>query len=182
MEAAEARAATTQLEAIRAEILKASRECAVLEDRAAGLRLAIGAAEAATQPAMQSAKPRWDAISYVGGKAIDVRRPMVASVEFLPGRMNLTLYNGSKEYLRPDVRVVVLNKDGIELWEHNEQWAVTSMAPEEKNIVSVAFEPRMPAALEFSPLAQAFDKAPQWIIIESRRQGHILEPVREDGR
>lgn len=87
-------------------------------------------------------------------------------VEFSKKKMNITLKNKSDVERSVNLKISVLNADGVVIFEAREIWIINKLEPDAKYAKDFDFKTGMPVALQYSRYAENFDMTPKWIIVE----------------
>lgn len=95
---------------------------------------------------------------------LDINKGVIKSIEFDKYKCNLTLKNTDDSKKDVDVMVLVLNEDGVILWQKTEYWLMSSLEPGQKYTADWDFKPSIPVELEFSKYA-SISSAPKWVVV-----------------
>ncbi|MFH0965101.1 MAG: hypothetical protein V2A58_13970 [Planctomycetota bacterium] len=76
----------------------------------------------------------------------------------------ILLRNDGQDRVKPDVRLFILNKDGVVLDRYVDEWLVSSLSPEEEYRAEFTLLLRMPDDFAFSRWAsEGWDERPVWV-------------------
>lgn len=113
-----------------------------------------------------SAPPVADALPYQT-QEMPVRKGVVRSITPGSGSLSITVGNDTSEKQGVRFRVIILNRDGIELSNQSVGWIFKSLDPGSEQILQSGFSTREPNELKFSSLHAGFDSTPAWILLRS---------------
>ena len=102
---------------------------------------------------------------------IEINKGVVHSLNLTNGR--LQLLNPSDNRVKPDFKILVLNRDGVILWEHEESWLWKSPDYEERYSVDAEVALKFPAReLAFSRWARyGWDMTPHYLLCLGSKGG-----------
>lgn len=113
-----------------------------------------------------SVPPVADALPYQT-QEMPVRKGVVRSITPGSGSLSITIGNTTSEKQGVRFRVIILNRDGIELSNQSAGWIFKSLDPGSEQILQSGFTSKEPDELKFSSLHAGFDSTPAWILLRS---------------
>lgn len=123
-----------------------------------------------------------------GQSRVMVQRGLVASIGILtaadspsglPTCTTIELFNPTEDRIKPDVQVMLLNRDGVIVLEHSESWLIDTLDFEQSHTIDLHEHTEFPASLVFSKWGQiGWDITPLYALCVGSRTSY--ERLRDD--